>query len=228
VADQQLRDVFVKETPEELKRLSNMISIPKEMFEDPPPMPPSQDSVEEKGKADGDTIKAGARDAAWDAIVSNPRVRSTASFFAAALAAQAPPDEVIVLSAPSQAPPAQGDRLFLELRRSRQGQIGSLLAPGQRAAAGAALAAKQSSAEGDTFALAVQISDNEAAVLRTTPYVSAKGASRTASQLRQLLEKPGQETNLAMYCNDVAEFSIPVVGSGEEGLAVAHIASLSL
>merc|ERR1719482_76874 len=35
VADLQMKEVFVKETPEELKRLANMISIPKEMFEEP-------------------------------------------------------------------------------------------------------------------------------------------------------------------------------------------------
>merc|ERR1712232_832367 len=36
VAALQLREVLVKETPEELKRLGNMISVPKEMLEEPP------------------------------------------------------------------------------------------------------------------------------------------------------------------------------------------------
>lgn len=227
VADQQLKEVFVKETPEELKRLSNMISIPKEMFEELPPMPASQDAGQ--GQSDGNASSSQARDAAWEAIGALARVRSTASFFAAARAAEAPPDEVIVLSAPSQATPGIGDRLCLELRRSRQGQIGSLLTPGQRAAAGAALAAKQGSAGDETFAFAVQISDNEAASVRSAAFVSAKGASRTATQLRQLLEKPGRETDLEMYRNDVAEFSVPIVSSsGEEGLAIEHVAALHL
>merc|ERR1719272_2177464 len=82
VADQQLRDVFVKETPEELKRLANMISIPKEMFEDPSPMP--QDQGQDSGAA-----TARARDTAWEALSSLGRVRSTASFFAAARASEA-------------------------------------------------------------------------------------------------------------------------------------------
>jgi hypothetical protein len=47
IADQQMRDVFVKETPEELKRLANMISIPKEMFEEPPPPPADGPTVGE-------------------------------------------------------------------------------------------------------------------------------------------------------------------------------------
>merc|ERR1719352_1551388 len=224
VADLQMKEVFVKETPEELKRLANMISIPKEMFEEPPAVPSSQDA--EQGQSDAYTAKA--REAAWEAISTQARVRSTASFFAAAKASEAPPDEVIVLSAPSQETPKLGDRLYLELRRSRRGQLGSVLAAGQRAAAGAALAAKQGAAGGETFAFALQTSDNEAAAVCSVPFVSAKGASRTAVQLRQLLEKPGRETDLEMYCNDVAEFSIPVVYEGEVGLAVEHVAALSL
>lgn len=229
VADMQMKDVFVKETPEELKRLANMISIPKEMLEEPPPMPASQDAGQ--GQSDsggGDAQHSKARDAAWEAITSLARVRSTASFFAAACAGKAPPDEVIVLSAPPQSAPALGDRLYLELRRSRQGQIGSLRGAGQRAAAGAALAAKQGSTDGETFAFAVQTSDNEAASVRSAPFVSAKGAPRTAIQLRQLLEKPGRETDLEMYCNDVAEFSIAITSGEEEGLGVEHVAALSL
>merc|ERR1719352_542058 len=128
VADLQVRDVFVKETPEELKRLSNMISIPKEMFEEPPPMPSSQDGTGEQGQADANASSSRARDAAWEAVTSQARVKSTLSFFAAARAAEAPPDEVIVISAPAQSPPGRGERLFLEMRRTRQGQLGSLLA----------------------------------------------------------------------------------------------------
>jgi len=36
VADHQLKEVLVKETPDELKRLGSMISIPKELFEEGP------------------------------------------------------------------------------------------------------------------------------------------------------------------------------------------------
>lgn len=222
VADRQMKEVFVKETPEELKKLANMISIPKEMFDEPPPMPEAQE-------ADPAAKSQRRRDAAWEAIRSLARVRSTASFFAAARAAEAPPDEVIVLSAPPQHWPDAGDRLQLELRRSRQGQIGSLLAAGQRAVAGAALAAKQGTATGESFSFAAQASDNEAPSVQSAQFVSAKGASRTAAQLRQLLDKPGRETDLEMYCNDVAEFSIPVVAdSSEDGLLVEHVAALAL
>lgn len=230
VADQQLRDVFVKETPEELRRLANMISIPKEMMEDPPPAPWEHGNAAggQTDSAAGDEPKSGARDKAWEALVSLPRVRSTASFFAAARAAEAPADEVIILSAPPQPSPGPGDRLVLELRRCRQGQLGSLLGAGQRAVAGAALLAKQGAASGEAYSLAVQISDSEEPSVRPAPFVSAKGASRTAVQLRQLLEKPGRETDLEMYSNDVAEFSIPIVTSGDEGLPVEHVAKLSL
>merc|ERR1719498_1292517 len=227
VADKQLKDVFVKETPEDLKRLANMISIPKEMLEDPPPAPPSQGEGQ-MDDASGNQGNSAAREKAWEAIASLARVRSTASFFAAACAAEAPPDEVIVLSAPSQPLPGVGDRLQLELRRSRQGQLGSLLGAGQRAAAGAALVRKDGAAAGEAFNLALQMSDNEAPTVRLAPFVSAKGASRTAVQLRQLLEKPGRETDLDMYSSDVAEFSVPIVASGDEGLLAQHVAALSL
>merc|ERR1719498_22953 len=52
VADQQLKEVFVKETPEELKRLSNMILILKDMFEEPPPMPSEQEEQGQSSSAD--------------------------------------------------------------------------------------------------------------------------------------------------------------------------------
>merc|ERR1719265_1886707 len=197
------------------------------MFEDPPPVPADilAQNAHDSDDAEGPSAKAST----WEAIIGLSRVKSTASFFAAASAAAAPPDEVIVLSAPAQCPPRSGGRLLLELRRSRQGQLGGVMAAGQRAVAGAALAAKQGSASGEAFALAVQISDNEAASVRSVPFVSAKGASRTAAQLRQLLEKPGRETDLEMYTNDVAEFSIPVVSDpSEEGLPVEHVAAVSL
>lgn len=227
VADKQLKDVFVKETPEDLKRLAGMISIPKEMLEDPPPAPPSQEGGGQSATCNQNN--SASRDKAWEAIAALARVRSTASFFAAAKAREAPPDEVIILSASPQPTPGVGDRLQLELRRSRQGQLGSLLGAGQRAAAGAALVRKEGAAAGEAFTLALQMSDNEAPSVRLAPFVSAKGASRTAVQLRQLLEKPGRETDLDMYCSDVAEFSVPVVASGgDEGLLVQHVVALSL
>jgi hypothetical protein len=234
VADQQLKEVFVKETPDELKRLSQMISIPKEMFEDPPSAPTSQPPYEHATDQQGTEDNAESQDlseraAAWEAILALGRVRSTASFFAAAAASSAPLDEVVVLSAPPQLTPRPGDRLLLELRRSRRGQLGGLMAASQRAAASAAFAMKQGASTGEAFALAVQSSDNKAASVHSVPFVSAKGASRTALQLRQLLEKPGRETDLEMYSNDVAEFSIPVTdSSGEEGLPVAYVNALSL
>mmetsp|Transcript_32548 Transcript_32548/g.51979 ORF Transcript_32548/g.51979 Transcript_32548/m.51979 type:complete len:618 (-) Transcript_32548:103-1956(-) len=228
VADQQMKDVFVKETPDELKRLANMISIPKEMFEDPPPPtngPADQESGSSSLEDSGPTAKASA----WEAILALPRVRSTASFFAAAQASQAPPDEVIVLSAPPQSSPRSGEKLLLELRRSRRGQLNSTQAAVQRAVAGAALAAKQGAAGGETFTMAVQAFDNEAPIMRSVPFVSAKGASRTAMQLRQLLEKPGRENDLEMYSNDVAEFAILVASaSGEEGIPASQVEALSL
>jgi hypothetical protein len=77
--------------------------------------------------------------------------------------------------------------------------------------------------------MAVQASDNEAPLVRSVPFVSAKGASRSAVQLRQLLEKPGRETDLEMYSNDVAEFSISVTsGSSDEGVQVVHVEALCL
>jgi hypothetical protein len=232
VADQQMKDVFVKETPEELKRLSNMISIPKEMFEDPP-LPTAGPTISEM-MSEVDEIqsssKPSAKSVAWEAILALPRVRSTASFFAAARASEAPPDEVIVLAAPPQSSPSSGGKLLLELQRRRRGQLSGTQAAGQRAVAGAALAAKQGAASGETFAMAAIASDNEAPLVRSVPYVSAKGASRTAAQLRQLLEKPGRETDLEMYSNDVAEFAIPVIGDNteEEGLLWRYADALCL
>ena len=56
--------------------------------------------------------------------------------------------------------------------------------------------------------------------------VSAKGATKTGRQLRELLSKPGRESLKAMYSDDVAEFSVPVGGEG--GLSVKHMEGLSL
>lgn len=229
VADLQLRDVFVKETPEELKRLANMISIPKDLLEEEPPNSTtdfdqhSREGTEQNASADTNV------NTAWEALLALPRVRSTASFFAAAKASDAPPDEVIVLSAAPQPIPGKGDRVYLELRRSRRGQLGDDVAASQRALAGAALAMRQGSAGGENFTLAVRCSNGRVLPPRSAAYVSAKGASRSAQQLRQLLEKPGRERDLEMYSEDVAEFSIPVVDdSGEEGLHSAYIAGLDL
>lgn len=228
IADLQLRDVFVKETPDELKRLANMISIPKEMLEEEPPASAHVGQTGREGDEQQGNSEPGAN-SAWEAVLALPRVRSTASFFAAARAAEAPPDEVIVLSAPPQAVPGVDDRVFLELRRNRRGQLGDDLAAGQRALYGAALAMRQGSGGGESFTLAVRCSSGQVLPPRSAPYVSAKGASRTALQLRQLLEKPGRERDLEMYTEDVAEFSIPVVGdAGVEGLHAAYIAGLDL
>jgi len=155
-------------------------------------------------------------------------VRSTTSFFAAARSAEAPPDEVILISAPPQETPGEDGRLFLELRRTRRGQIRDQRDSGQRAAQGAALAAKSGSDDGQTFCFAAQASDNDAPIVRPAAFVSVKGASRTAAQLLGLLQKVGQETNLEMYQSDVAEFSIPVARSSDEGVTLKQVAALSL
>jgi len=222
IADAQMKDVFVKETPEELKRLANMISIPKEMFEDPPETAASETDKE------GDASWRASQ--AWEALLAMARVKSTTSFFAAAKFAEAPPDEVIIISAPSQSSPEPGDRLYLELRRSRRGQLDGAASASQRVAAGAAQFVKQGKETGDAFALAVQSTSEAAVSVRSVPFVSAKGASKSPKQLRSLLDKPGRENELQMYTSDVAEFSVLVGQSsgGEEALAMSHVAALSL
>jgi len=72
----------------------------------------------------------------------------------------------------------------------------------------------------------------EVSVARCMPFVSQKGKERTPQQLCELLAKPGREELLAMYTNDVAEFSIPVLGGGnpsqEEGLDAHLVVGLGL
>merc|ERR1712139_702072 len=105
--------------------------------------------------------------------------------------------------------PEEGERLKLELRRARRGRLGKDLSAQAIAAADAQLM-KCRPENGETFALMVgDMTDASAA--RWVPFVSQKGAERTARQLRELLEKPGREELLAMYTDDVAEFSIPVL-----------------
>eukprot|EP00747_Dinoflagellata_sp_TGD_P183381 gnl/TRDRNA2_/TRDRNA2_38216_c0_seq1.p1 gnl/TRDRNA2_/TRDRNA2_38216_c0~~gnl/TRDRNA2_/TRDRNA2_38216_c0_seq1.p1 ORF type:complete len:625 (+),score=148.44 gnl/TRDRNA2_/TRDRNA2_38216_c0_seq1:84-1958(+) len=233
IADQQLREVFVKESPEELKRLSQMISIPKDMMEEGPRQGSSVKLDEYGEPVKDDTAVAHAARAvgsAWEAVLALPTVRSTASFFAAAKAVEAPPDEVIMIAAAPQPEPREGERLKLELRRARRSRLGKDLSAQAIAAADAHL--MQSRPEkGETFALMVG-DKTEASAARWMPFVSQKGAERTARQLRELLEKPGREELLAMYTDDVAEFSIPVLKrdtvSGEEFLDVNLVPGLGL
>jgi hypothetical protein len=230
VADFQLREVLVKETPDELKRLGNMISVPKEMMEEPPaPAAPEEGS---RRWREGDADEAAEEvKAAWDALLALPIVRSTASFFAASRA-DAPIDEVLVLSAQSQAPPRPGEDVRLELRRTRRAQLaaGVGLAGGQgQAAMDAVLMAKRmAEAEGDgagqSFSLAVDAPGIALGAVRSMPLVSAKGAAKTGRQLRELLAKPGREGLKAMYTDDVAEFAVKVGGDG--GLNPTFVASI--
>jgi len=227
VAEHQLKEVFVKETPEELKRLGSMISIPKELLEDgPEPIPQGDSGAAANGKAAGTAVSG---EVAWEALVALNTVRSTCSFFAATRAAEAPTDEVLVLSAPPQPSPGNGGRVRLELRRSRLGQLGGGAA---RTAQDAELLAKRAEAEGETFLLAISAPGVAATAARAMAFVSQKGAARTAGQLRDLLGKPGRESLLEMYSDDVAEFSVPVVGrgfgAGEEGLDIAYLDGLGL
>eukprot|EP00442_Polarella_glacialis_P045885 CAMPEP_0115144156 /NCGR_PEP_ID=MMETSP0227-20121206/61258_1 /TAXON_ID=89957 /ORGANISM="Polarella glacialis, Strain CCMP 1383" /LENGTH=622 /DNA_ID=CAMNT_0002553241 /DNA_START=32 /DNA_END=1900 /DNA_ORIENTATION=+ len=204
VADQQLKEVFVKETPDELKRLGQMISIP--FFDDGP-----NPFLDGPGDANGsDGAKSSMEGKAWEAITSLPTVRSTASFFAAASGLDSPIDEVLVLSAPPQPVPTAGGRLKLELRRSRTGQLGRSGGARSRAAANADLLAQRAASEEEDFLLAIDADGMPETDVQTLHYVSQKGAARTAQQLCDLLAKPGRESLLQMYSDDVAEFSIPV------------------
>lgn len=211
VADEQLKDVFVKETPDELKRLGHMISIPKEYFEEGPP-PEFGGTSDDAGTASEAAKSSSAEAAAWEAVASLGVVRSTASFFAAARAQDAPIDEVLVISAPAQPTPGPGDRVKLELRRSRHSHLG--LMGGKRAsnAADSAFLASRAGASGDTFVLSVDADGVQPQDVQTMQYVSQKGAQKTPEQLRNMLSKPGRESLLEMYRDDVAEFSIPVAG----------------
>lgn len=228
VAEQQLKEVFVKESPEELKRLGQMISIPKDFLE-AEPLPESAEQLGGGGAAATDERQATA---SWEAVVQLASVRSTASFFAASRWPDVPVDEVLVLSAPSQAAPLAGDRLKLELRRTRHALLAGTSGSSaqDRAAAEAALTVRRAEEAGASFMLAVDAPGVSLSVARTLPFVSQKGAKRTEEQLNQLLRKPGRESVLEMYSDDVAEFSV-LVGAGadgEEGLDVSHIGPVLL
>lgn len=228
IADLQLREVLVKETPEELKRLGQMISVPKEFME-AEPLPPDP-----KGDADstasGQESSAKQATASWEAVLSLMSVRSTASFFAAARWQDAPIDEVLLLTAPAQPTPQLWGKLKLELRRARYGQLSRRSTPHDQAASEAQLASRRAEERGNSFMLAVDNPGIAKDVTRTLPFTSQKGVSKTASQLLQLLQKPGRESLLQMYTDDVAEFSVPVgsASGGEECVELRHIAGLAL
>lgn len=235
VADEQLREVLVKETPEELRRLGNMICVPKDLFdEQPAPAAPEADvaggptTAGYPAKEENLIAAVDSREgAAWEAIISLPLVASTASFFAAARAEDAPTDEVLVLTAAAQSPPRLGGRLHLELRRGRYGSLGAggFLTAKERVASDQLVAKRAADAEAN-FLLGVDAPGVSPAAVRLKAFVSQKGAARTQQQLRKLLEKPGNENVKAMYIEDVAEFSVPV-GSEEGSVDVSHIAALS-
>lgn len=234
IADLQLREVLVKESPDELKRLSQMISVPKELFDEPPESPQAGEQ-EAAGGRDATAGRGGSTPeaAAWEAVVSLLTVRSTASFFAAARAQDAPSDEVILLSALPQQTPSAGGRLLLELRRTRHGQLGASAA--QRAAAQSTLLSARAEKPEEVFLVAVDAPGiNTATSLKSMQYVSQKGAERSAGKLRELLQKPGRESLLEMYREDVAEFAVPVLAASrggqpdEEGLDGAHLPGLFL
>lgn len=208
VADAQLRDVLVKETPEELKKLGGMVSVPKHLLEDPPEQP---------GDREGGAGATAAAAPAWEAVAALPLVRSTASFFAATRAGDSSAaQEVVVLTAPPQAAPGPGDRLRLELRRAPRGQFAG------RPEIGALTA--------EAFLLTVEApGGSSVGSVRVQQYVSQKGASKRPAQLVDLLSKPGREELLKMYSEDTAEFTVPVAAAdGDEGLELRHVAGLAL
>mmetsp|Transcript_20769 Transcript_20769/g.37819 ORF Transcript_20769/g.37819 Transcript_20769/m.37819 type:complete len:626 (-) Transcript_20769:21-1898(-) len=235
VAEQQMQDVFIKETPEELKRLSNMISIPKELFDEPEidqTMEGAIASVMEgaaPARLDSQTTKQ-LTPPAYEALLRIAALRATMSFFAAAKAHEASVDEVILLSIPDQQQPRVDGRLALELRRTKASQIRSRSSAQSAVAADAALAAKRSAeqAEGKTFVLAVAGTSLEPVVApREVPFVSQKGASRTAKKLREVLVK--SEDTLGMYEAEVAQFTVPVVAeASNEGIALEHVQQLQV
>merc|ERR1740120_405585 len=207
-----------------------MISVPKE-FSEAEPFPPGGPDLGGGDAAVAERAQAEQARASWDAVVALTAVRSTASFFAAARCDEAPTDEVLVLSAPSQPIPRAGERLKLELRRARHGQLSQRASAQDQATSDALLAARRAAEKDATFLLAVDASKIAPGVTRTVPFVSQKGATKTAQQLQALLKKPGRETLLEQYSDDVAEFSVLVgVSSGaeEEGLAPVHVPHLDV
>jgi len=228
VAEHQLKEVLVKESPDELKRLGQMISIPKEMFDEPSkgPLPSSWPSgaADQGGGSSSSTAGASVADSAcWDALLKLPTVLSTASFFAATRDASAAADAVIVICAVDGQDPeliSEGDKIRFELRRTRHSALTAGLSKNERAKADAMMNAKR---EPDSYFLCVDAPGVDMADVRCLPFLSSKGAKKTARQLSDLLEKPGREDLKAMYSDDVAEFSVLVrADATEEGLDAAH------
>merc|ERR1712176_62946 len=158
---------------------------------------------------------------AWDKVLELPQVRSVASFFVAARFHSTPADEVIVISTSPQAPPGPGGKLRLELRRSRNCQLGSTTAQ-ERVASDAAFMKKKDE-NLDTYSLAIDGLGVSQTKMRYMPLVSQKGAPRSIEQLCELLNKPGREDLKAMYNDDVVEFSV-LVGNEEGSLDSAAAA----
>lgn len=227
VAKHQLKEVLVKESPDELKRLGQMISIPKEMFDEPSkaPMPASWPSgaAEGGGYGTSSSSKAAADSACWEALLKLPTVLSTVSFFAATRDASAAADAVIVISAVEGQDPVfidKGDKIRFELRRTRHSALCAGMNAAERAKAEGSLSSKR---EADSYILTIDAPGLHMADVRCLPFLSQKGAKKTAKQLADLLEKPGRESLKAMYSDDVAEFSVLVrQDATEEGVDVTH------
>lgn len=210
IADQQKVEVFTKESKDELKKLAQMISVPPELLKDDKP-------IGGGGTAASSMSEGNHYTEAMESLLRNTSVCSTASFFASAKADTANEDELIVLAIPAQATPTMGkaEKLRLELYRTQRLQFSGRLSAAHRAGFDTAWASQPGMDEtaGDTFALACDASDSTGymgTVLRRQGYVSTKGAPRSATQLCDLLRKPGREDLLKMYQDDSAEFSIPV------------------
>eukprot|EP00929_Paragymnodinium_shiwhaense_P046737 TRINITY_DN23786_c0_g1_i1.p1 TRINITY_DN23786_c0_g1~~TRINITY_DN23786_c0_g1_i1.p1 ORF type:complete len:614 (+),score=124.73 TRINITY_DN23786_c0_g1_i1:62-1903(+) len=224
VADHQLKEVLVKESPDELKRLGQMISIPKEMFDEPAkgPLPASW-----PGGSGAAAAGAVAESASWEALLQLPTVLSTASFFAATRDASAPVDAVTVISAVEGQDPdliSEGDKIRFELRRTRYSALCAGMSAPERAKADAMLNSKR---EPDTYFMSIEAPGMQLSTVRAMSFLSQKGAKKTAKQLADLLEKPGREDLKAMYSDDVAEFSVLVrADATEEGIDVAHAVAL--
>jgi len=211
VAEKQLREVLVKETPEELTRLGNMISVPKEYWDEGPSTSNIEESKDDSQPDGGDHFSQ-VREA-WDSVLALHLVQSTASFFAAARADDALPTDVIILSAPQQEPPLQGGCLRLELRRSSQKQVALSSRGAQRVRAEAALYTR-AYLDDETFSLTIEANGFALDAVRSLQYVSTKGAKRTSKQLKELLGQPQRKELFEMYSKDIAEFSVPIGADG--------------
>merc|ERR1712060_232261 len=146
-----------------------------------------------------------------------------------------PLDEVIVLAALPQDTPEVGGQVRLELRRTRHSQLGGSLglSAQEHTKADAEFLAKRSTASGENFLLAIEAPGVSATAVQELPFVSQKGADRTAKQLYDLLRKPGRDSLLEMYSADVAEFFVQVSDTGNSAVAgetldAAHLDGLTL